>query len=54
MPRRLVPALLALAAIAVWLVIASCGSDSNKAGSVQAIDANCGDVEYQAVASPPS
>ena len=46
MSRRLVPALLALAAISVALGLAACGSDSGKVDGVTPVDANCGDVQY--------
>ncbi|MGA9372174.1 MAG: branched-chain amino acid ABC transporter substrate-binding protein [Solirubrobacterales bacterium] len=49
MPRRLVPALLALAAI----VLASCGGGgTNKVTGVQAVDANCGPVQYSGSGEP--
>lgn len=47
MPRRLVPALLAPAAIAATFGIAACGaSDSEKVSGITPVDANCGDVQY--------
>jgi branched-chain amino acid transport system substrate-binding protein len=46
-PRRLVPALLALAAIAVAFGISACGaSDRDKVSGITPVDANCGDVQY--------
>jgi branched-chain amino acid transport system substrate-binding protein len=52
-PRRLVPALLALAAIAAALFVASCGGgDDEGVSGVQAIDANCGDVQYSGSGEP--
>jgi branched-chain amino acid transport system substrate-binding protein len=45
--RRLVPALVACAAIAAGFALAACGGgDDNKVGDVQGISADCGDVEY--------
>ena len=47
MSRRLVPALLALAAIAAAFGIAACGaSDKDKISGITPVDANCGDVQY--------
>ena len=47
MSRRLVPALLALAAIAAASGIAACGaSDKDKISGITPVDANCGDVQY--------
>ena len=47
MPRRLVPALLALAAIPAAFGIAACGaSDEEKVSGITPVDANCGDVQY--------
>ncbi len=47
MPRRLVPALLAPAAIAATFGIAACGaSDNEKVSGITPVDANCGDVQY--------
>jgi branched-chain amino acid transport system substrate-binding protein len=52
-PRRLVPALLVAAAIAAALVLASCGGgDDNKVSGVQAVSANCGDVQYSGSGEP--
>jgi branched-chain amino acid transport system substrate-binding protein len=44
--RRLVPALVACAAIAAGFALAACGGDDNKVGDVQGITADCGDVQY--------
>jgi branched-chain amino acid transport system substrate-binding protein len=41
-----------MAAIAVALVIASCGGGDSKTSSVQAIDASCGDVQYSGSGEP--
>lgn len=47
MPRRLVPALVACAAIAAGFALAACGGgDDNRVGDVQGINADCGDVQY--------
>ncbi len=47
MPRRLVPALVACAAIAAGFALAACGGgDDNNVGDVQGISADCGDVQY--------
>ena len=47
MSRRLVHALLALAAIAAAFGIAACGaSDKDKISGITPVDANCGDVQY--------
>jgi branched-chain amino acid transport system substrate-binding protein len=53
-PRRLVPALLAVAAIAAALLLAACGGggDDENVSGVQAIDANCGDVQYSGSGEP--
>jgi branched-chain amino acid transport system substrate-binding protein len=46
-PRRLVPALLALAATAAALGITACGaSDKEKVSGITPVDANCGDLQY--------
>jgi branched-chain amino acid transport system substrate-binding protein len=45
-PRRIALALIAAAAIAGGLVLAACGGDDDKTGNIQAIDADCGDVQY--------
>ena len=53
MPRRPVPALLVAAAIAASLLLASCGGgDDNKVSGVQAVSANCGDVQYSGSGDP--
>jgi branched-chain amino acid transport system substrate-binding protein len=44
--RRLVPALVACAAIVAGLVLVACGGGSDKTSNIQAIDADCGDVQY--------
>jgi ABC-type branched-chain amino acid transport systems, periplasmic component len=47
--RRLVPALVACAAIAAGFALAACGGGGggdNKVGDVQGISADCGDVQY--------
>ena len=47
MLRRLVPALLAPAAVAAALGIAACGtSDKDKISGITPVAANCGDVQY--------
>ena len=47
MSRRLVPALVACAAIAAGLALAACGGGGGSdVGDVQGISADCGDVEY--------
>jgi branched-chain amino acid transport system substrate-binding protein len=53
-PRRLVPALIVAVAIAGALLLAACGGggDDNKVSGVQAIDANCGDVQYSGSGEP--
>jgi branched-chain amino acid transport system substrate-binding protein len=52
--RRLVLGLIACAAIAAALVLAACGGgdDNDKVSGVQAIDANCGDVQYSGSGEP--
>lgn len=46
MLRRLVAAPLAVTVALAGLVLVACGSGDNKVTSVQAVDANCGDVQY--------
>jgi branched-chain amino acid transport system substrate-binding protein len=54
--RRLVPALVACAAIAAGLVLAACGGDgggsSDKLGDVNGIQADCGNIEYHGSGTP--
>jgi branched-chain amino acid transport system substrate-binding protein len=47
-PRRIVLILAASGALAAGLVLAACGSNDNsdKVKGIQAVDANCGDVQY--------
>jgi branched-chain amino acid transport system substrate-binding protein len=50
-PRRLVPALIACAAIAAGLMLVACGGgddndNTTQVGDVQGIDADCGNIEY--------
>jgi branched-chain amino acid transport system substrate-binding protein len=46
-PRRLVPVLVALAALAAGLVIAACGhDDKGDVGNIEEVDANCSDIQY--------
>ncbi|HMA27394.1 MAG: branched-chain amino acid ABC transporter substrate-binding protein [Solirubrobacterales bacterium] len=46
MLRRLVAAPLAVTVALAGLVLVACGSGDNKVTSVQAVDADCGDVQY--------
>ena len=47
MPRRLVPALIALVAIVAAVGLAACGaSDEEKLSGITPVDANCGEVQY--------
>ena len=54
--RRLVPALVACAAIAAGLVLVACGGDeggsSDKVGDVNGIQADCGNIEYHGSGTP--
>jgi branched-chain amino acid transport system substrate-binding protein len=52
-PRRVAPALPAMAAIAASFLIASCGGgDDNEVTGVQAVTANCGEVQYHGSGEP--
>ena len=51
MSRRLVLVLVASATIAAGLLLAACGG-GGKVTSVQAVDANCGDIEYSGSGHP--
>ena len=56
MSRRLVPPLVACAAIAAGLVLVACGGDeggsSDKVGDVNGIQADCGNIEYHGSGTP--